>query len=147
MLSFEEKLAIIDTFSELERKQVSLGRVNYHYENSVYDKKTVVYHLHPNGNGFVYAGKVSGYETDDKGLVNIRDYSAEDLKKLVAEAIRSLSESSEETWVGPNDSILSVTYEKEEDLWFVYAGENIDSAFETYEELEEYMAEEGFRRK
>lgn len=147
MLSFEEKLAIIDTFSELERKQVSLGRVNYHYENSVYDKKTVVYHLHPNGNGFVYAGKVSGYETDDKGLVNIRDYSAEDLKKLVAEAIRSLSESSEETWVGPNDSILSVTYEEEEDLWFVYAGENIDSAFETYEELEEYMAEEGFRRK
>ena len=29
MLTFEEKLAIIESFPELERKDVSLGRVNF----------------------------------------------------------------------------------------------------------------------
>ncbi|MGQ0517887.1 hypothetical protein ACT453_49800, partial [Bacillus sp. D-CC] len=58
MLTFEEKLSIIESFPELERKNVSLKRVNFHFEESRLDKKNVVYHLHPNGNGFVYA---SGY--------------------------------------------------------------------------------------
>ena len=48
MLTFEEKLAIIESFPELERKNVSLGRVNFHFEGSIYEKKNVVYHLHPN---------------------------------------------------------------------------------------------------
>lgn len=56
MLTFEEKLSIIETFPELQRKDVSLGRVNFHYPDSVQEKKIVVQHLHPNGNGFVYAG-------------------------------------------------------------------------------------------
>lgn len=56
MLTFEEKLSIIETFPELQRKDVSLGRVNFHYPESVQEKKIVVQHLHPNGNGFVYAG-------------------------------------------------------------------------------------------
>lgn len=32
MLSFEEKRAVVESFPELERKNVSLGRINYHYE-------------------------------------------------------------------------------------------------------------------
>ena len=54
MLTFEEKTAIIESFPELTKKDVSLKRVNYHFEGSLYDKKTVIYHLHPNGNGFVF---------------------------------------------------------------------------------------------
>ncbi|MBW7461016.1 hypothetical protein K0U00_43865, partial [Paenibacillus sepulcri] len=78
MLSFEEKLAIIESFPQLERKNVSLGRVNFHFEESVHDKKIVVYHLHPGGNGFVYAGLLRGYETDERGFANIRESSAEE---------------------------------------------------------------------
>lgn len=150
MLSFEEKIAIIERFPELERKNVSLGRVNYHYEESAFEKKTVVYHLHPNGNGFVYAAMVPGYakQADDKGLVNIRDFPADELEALVRESIRSLSGGGKpgpkETWTGPDQHKLTVFYEDE--LWYVYAGDQLESAFETYEEVEEYMAEEGFSK-
>ncbi|WNQ11827.1 hypothetical protein MJA45_01870 [Paenibacillus aurantius] len=160
MLTYEEKLAILDKFPELERHEVSLGRINYHYPGSAYDKKTVAYHLHPNGNGFVYAGRLQGYDVNDKGFVNIRDYEAEPLRQLIAESIRSLTGepgeseagdrrqneagNKEEYWTGSEGEQLRVFYEDE--LWYIYAGANLESACETYEEVEEYMAEEGFRR-
>jgi hypothetical protein len=156
MLSFDQKKAIIESFSELTRKEVSLGRLNYHYEESGYEKKIVVYHLHPNGNGFVYAGHMHGYSMDDKGLVNIRDYSEEQLRQIVEASIRSLAPKSsreravsdeaeaEERWTGPNGQTLLLVYENE--LWMIYAGLNLESAFETYEEAEQYLEEEGFRK-
>lgn len=152
MLSFEQKIEIIESFPELRRKDVSLGRVNYHYEESAYDKKTVVYHLHPNGNGFVYAGQVEGAAADEKGLVNIRDYGAEELRSLIADSIRSLSKrdpsgqrQKEEAWINAERQELLVSYE--DDLWYVFSGSSLESAFETYEEVEDYMSEEGFARK
>ena len=96
MLTFAEKLAIIESFPQLQRKDVSLGRVNFHFEESVYDKKIVVQHLHPNGNGFVYAGHLPNKETDKKGLVNIRDYSEEELRDLLRKSIAYLSAFQEE---------------------------------------------------
>lgn len=159
MLSFQEKLDICSTFPELERKDVSLGRVNFAYEESLYDKKTVVYHLHPNGNGFVYAGLVPGAETDAKGFVNIRDAGAEELRELIARSIASLSQregqpapaaeqqtsrkrAKVQLWHGPGNQTLQLKYEDE--LWYIYAGLNLESAFETFEEAEEYLREEGF---
>lgn len=91
MLSFEQKLAIIEAFPELQRKNVSLGRTNFHYEESLYEKKSVVHHLHPNGNGYVFAGLVPGVATDEKGLVNIRDYSEDELRSLIEKAIQALA--------------------------------------------------------
>ncbi len=91
MLSFEEKLAIVESFPQLTRKNVSLGRVNFHYEESAADKKIVVYHLHPNGNGFVYAENINGYEPDEKGMVNIRDFSAKELRNIIEQSIQSLA--------------------------------------------------------
>lgn len=165
MLTFQEKLAILETFPQLERKDVSLGRVNFHYENSAHDKKTVVYHLHPNGNGFVYASLLQGVSTDDKGFVNIRDYSADELRSLVNKSIASLSvkpaeegeggrakplegengSSPEERWIGPDNQSLTVKFEDE--LWYIFAGLNLEAAFETYEETEQYLREEGFTRQ
>ncbi|WP_047152699.1 hypothetical protein [Aneurinibacillus tyrosinisolvens] len=150
MLTFEEKLAIIESFPQLERKNVSLGRVNFHYEESAFDKKIVVYHLHPNGNGFVYAGHLPDYDTDDKGLVNIRDYAADELRSLIKSSIESLSDDSEmeeeqgEQWTGPEEQTLLLVHEN--DLWNVYTGLNLEASFETYEEAEQYMQEEGFVR-
>jgi hypothetical protein len=155
MLSFEQKLTILDSFPELVRKSVSLGRINYHYEQSVHEKKTVAYHLHPNGSGYVYGALLSGYTADDKGYVQIRDFSEVELRDIVAKSIQSLSvpaaaspasgeRRKRERWVGANQHILTVTYEDE--LWYVHSGLNLDAAFETYDELEEYMQEEGYTR-
>lgn len=159
MLSFEEKIAIIQSFPELQRREVSLGRVNYHFEESVYEKKTVVYHLHPNGNGFVYGGKLEGYPMNDKGFVNIRDFGPDELRDIIEKSIRSLAPTEEavvsppapagrahaQRWSGPDQQSLVVFFEDE--LWYVYAGSSLESAFETYEEVEEYMQEEGFTQK
>lgn len=156
MLTFEEKLAIIETFPELERKNVSLGRVNFHFEGSMYDKKNVVYHLHPNGNGFVYAEFLSGYDLDPKGMVNIRDFSAEELKTIIGQSIKSLSpntdvesaiieDNDEERWINSEDHTLILV--NEDDMWNVYAGLNLDGTFLSYNEAKQYLEEEGFKKR
>lgn len=163
MLTFEQKLAIIASFPELQRKDVSLGRVNFHYEESVHEKKIVVYHLHPNGNGFVFAGLLEDVETDAKGFVNIREFSEDELRSLIARSIESLSAanaseepdvtsqeegyrpSRAEFWRGAGGSRLTLLYQ--DDLWYVYAGKELDMAFETHEEAVQYLADEGFRRE
>lgn len=156
MLDFKQKLEIISSFPELERKNVSLGRVNFHYPDSVMDKKVVVYHLHPNGNGYVYAKDVDAYETDDRGMVNIRDFSEEELRQIIREAIHALSEEGayeratadgvdHEIWINPHRQTLEIIYENE--LWNVYGGEMLDGTFRSYREAKEYLIEEGFRPK
>ncbi|MDP4084294.1 MAG: hypothetical protein Q8934_06715 [Bacillota bacterium] len=157
MLTFEEKLAIIETFPELERKNVSLGRVNYQIKNSELDKKNVVYHLHPNGNGFVYAGRIPNVQSDEKGMVNIRDLSAKDLHHLIKESIISLSspektvaetaiigDNEEERWVNDENQILLLL--NEDEVWNIYYGLNLEETFGTYEEAEMFLVDEGFRR-
>lgn len=156
MLTFEEKIAIIETFSELERKNVSLGRVNFHFEGSIYEKKNVVYHLHPNGNGFVYGEFLSGYDMDPKGMVNIRDFSAEELKTIITQSIQSLSpntdaesaiieDNEEERWINAENHTLILV--NEDDMWNVYAGLNLDGTFLSYNEAKQYLEEEGFRKR
>ncbi len=152
MLTFDEKLAIIKSFPELERKDVSLGRVNFHYNNSSFDQKNVVYHLHPNGNGFVYAGKTTGYQTNDKGMVNIRDFSEEEIRQVISQSILSLTsleveeelELIEEIWINNNTVTLSLV--KEEGIWNVYADDMLDGTFTTYKEAAHYLGEEGFTK-
>ncbi|WP_379132092.1 hypothetical protein [Paenibacillus sp. sgz500958] len=159
MLTFEQKLAILDSYPQLERRNVSLGRVNYHFEGSRHEKKTIASHLHPNGNGYIFAGLLRGYESDAKGLVNIRDYSEAELRELIDASITSLSmfipdapvvskrkkkaaSASDSFWSNAEGNLLKLT--REEDLWYLYAGLNLEMAFETIEEAEEYLMEEGF---
>lgn len=165
MLTFEQKLEILQSYPQLERRDVSLGRVNFHYENSAHDKKIVVYHLHPRGNGYIYAGLLQGYPVDEKGHVNIRDYAEEDLRSLVEQSIQSLSVNINEhgstitkekevlvsiprgetlggLWSDTNGQLLTLKYE--DDLWYIYSGLSLEMVFETREEAGEYLAEEGF---
>ena len=154
MLTFEEKIAIIESFTELERKNVSLGRINYQYPESKLDKTNVVYHLHPNGNGFVYAEGIPGYPIGPKGMVNIRDFSAEQLEAIIAKSIELLStdpqevesfvEVEEETWKNNDGHTLTVVLE--DDMWNVYAGLNLDGTFPSYNEARSYLMEEGFHK-
>lgn len=156
MLTFEEKLAIIEAFPELKRKNVSLGRVNFQYEESVTDKKNIVYHLHPNGNGFVYAEPLGGYSTDDKGMVNIRDFSKHELRTIIGQAIEALSprtiaeeaiigEAFEERWVDAENHTLILI--DEDEMWNIYSGLNLEDTFATYQEAALYLEEEGFKRQ
>lgn len=156
MLTFEQKLAIIESFPELERKNVSLGRVNFHFEESATEKKNVVYHLHPNGNGFVYAEEIEGYPTDNKGMVNIRDFSEKDLREVIEQSILSLSptpkkeaaiigENDEERWINAENHTLILVFEDE--MWSVYAGLNLDETFPSYSEAKQYLEEEGFKQQ
>jgi hypothetical protein len=157
VLTFEEKLEIIESYPELQKKEVSLGRVNFHFEASVYEKKIVVQHLHPNGNGFVYAGQLSKKATDKKGFINIRDYSEKDLRSLLRESITYLStlpaskvedtidKEIEGTWIGPDHHELTVV--NEDLLWNIYAGVNLEECFESPVEAKNYLTEEGFRKK
>ena len=157
MLSFDEKLAIAESFPELQRKDVSLGRVNFHYDRSVTDKKTVVYHLHPNGNGYVYAGELPDVHSDDKGLVNIRDYTADEFRSLIERSIRSLSgsgtaasapagQAQEERWSNAKGQTLELKFEDEDQMWYVFSGLSLDATFDTYAEAKEYLEDEGFER-
>lgn len=149
MLTFEEKQRIIESFPELTRKEVSMKRVNYHYEESLFDKTVVVQHLHPNGNGFVYVAGIPGYDADDRGLVNIREASEEELRKTIRDAIDALSQESEEEepveelWVDGEGQQLTLL--EEEGYWNVYHGYNLDESFGDYEEAKTYLREEGFK--
>ncbi|GKV64441.1 MULTISPECIES: hypothetical protein [Sporosarcina] len=151
MLTFEEKQQIIEGFPELVKKEVSMKRLNYHYEESLFDKTVVVQHLHPNGNGFVYVADVKGYEPDERGLVNIREFTAEELRTVIKAAVEALAtepaeaEPLSETWQHPNGSTLTVL---EEDSFFnVYHGVNLEEGFGDYGEAVSYLKEEGFSLK
>ncbi|SIT88670.1 hypothetical protein [Edaphobacillus lindanitolerans] len=148
MLNFAEKEAIIGKFPELTRKEVSMGRVNYHFDESLHEKKIVVRHLHENGNGFVYVGKLPEYEADKKGFINIREFSAEELEQVIADAIAYLStdpagEPVNETWKNREGTVLHL---KEENGYFnLYYGDNLEEGFGSAKEAHVYLLDEGFR--
>ncbi|WJY27090.1 hypothetical protein [Sporosarcina trichiuri] len=150
MLTFEEKQAIIESYPELTRKDVSMKRVNYHYLDSKFDKTVVVQHLHPNGNAFVYVADIPGYEPDGRGLVNVREASEAELRQVIEDAIKGLSESNddrepvEEVWRDGNNSKLEL--KEELDAWNVYHGLNLEDSFGDYQEAVDYLKEEGFRK-
>lgn len=153
MLTFEQKQAIIESFSELTKKEISMKRVNYHFMDSLFEKTIVVEKLHPNGNGFVFVGDLLRYENEanDKGLVNIRDYDEQQLRAIIEDAITYLGEEQEEeepvieTWRNREGDQLELAFEQRS--WNVYHRDNLEEAFGTYEAAKEYLLEEGFRKK
>lgn len=150
MLNFEEKQAIIESFPQLTRKEVSMKRLNYHFEESVYDKKIIVQHLHPNGNGFVYVEGIPGYETDDRGLMNIREATEVELRQVITDAIQALSkeekveEPVQQVWTDA-DSVLVL--KEEEGYWNIYHESNLEESFGDYEDAVAYLKEEQFSLK
>ncbi|MBM7609581.1 hypothetical protein JOD29_002851 [Lysinibacillus composti] len=152
MLTFEQKQAIIESFPQLTKKEISLNRLNYHYEESLFEKSIVVEKLHPNGNGFVYVGDLLKYEpiANDKGLVNIRDFSEDELKEIITDSINYLSEEIDEqpiveVWTSREGTKLELVYEKRN--WNVYFNNNLEESFGSKEAAVDYLREEGFRLK
>ena len=151
MLTFEQKQTIIESFPELTKKEISLKRLNYHFEATLYEKSIVVEKLHPNGNGFVFVGDLLKYEKEanDKGLVNIREYDEEALREIVAASIHYLSEEIDdspiiEDWVSREGAKLQLVFENRS--WNIYHNENLEEAFGTRETAVAYLREEGFKQ-
>ncbi|OCS84536.1 hypothetical protein [Caryophanon tenue] len=153
MLTFEQKQQIIESYSELERKDISLKRVNYHLPTSLYEKTLVVEKLHPNGNGYVFVGDLLAYESmaDERHLVNIREFSEKQLRDILADVIAYLTEEDEpvlplhETWSNREGDVLTVRFDGHD--YGVYHGENVEEIFGKYETAKSYLLEEGFRLK
>lgn len=151
MLTFEQKQEIIESFPQLTKKEISLKRVNYHFEASLYEKTVVVEKLHPNGNGFVFVGDLLKYaeEAGDNGLVNIRDYSEEALREIVRDAINYLAEEEVEelpiveTWTSRDGTTLELEFNDRS--WNIYHQGNLEESFGTREDAVAYLREEGFR--
>nr|WP_106781663.1 hypothetical protein [Lysinibacillus timonensis] len=149
MLTFEQKKAIIESFPELTKKEISLNRLNYHFDGSLYEKTIVVEKLHPNGNGFVYVGDLLKYEEEanDKGLVNIREYSEGKLREILNDSISYLAEDHDEpiveTWVSKEGSLLELNFNRRS--WNVYFNGNLEESFGTREAAVSYLKEEGFK--
>ncbi|MGE7919687.1 hypothetical protein ACQKM9_12155 [Viridibacillus sp. NPDC093762] len=151
MLTFEQKQAIIESFPQLTRKEISMKRLNYHFDGSQYEKKIVVEKLHPNGNGFVYVGDLLRYKADDRGLINIRDFSEQELREIIEDSLMYLSEIDEvvpevrieQSWRNRNDDQLLLV--EEDPFWNVYHGFNLEESFGTRDDAENYLYSEGFK--
>lgn len=150
MLTFEQKQAIIESFPGLTKKEISLKRINYHFEATLYEKSIVVEKLHPNGNGFVFIGDLLKYEKEanDKGLVNIRDYDEEALREIIEASIEYLSEEIDdspiiEVWTSREGTKLELVFDSRS--WNVLHNENLEETFGTRDAAVDYLREEGFR--
>ncbi|MGD8189416.1 DUF6946 family protein [Brevibacillus ginsengisoli] len=95
MLSFIEKRAIILSFPELIEIQDSEGRVNYEYIESKKRRKVIAREFHPSGNGYVYSDTTHLYDVDERGWVQIKDFTEKELRLIIMRAIVSLSEEAE----------------------------------------------------
>lgn len=148
MLTFEQKQAILEDFPQLTKKDISMKRVNYHFEGSLYEKTIIVEKLHPNGNGFVFVGALEKYkEQSVKGLVNIRDFSEAELREIVQDAIDYLAEEIDnspivEIWTNAEGTTLELVYNYQN--YSVYHDKNLEDTFGTREVAVEYLKEEGF---
>lgn len=152
MLTFEQKKEIIGRFSQLTEKAISMNRLNYHFEGSKYEKTIVVEKLHPNGNGFVYVGDLLAYKADAKGLVNIRDFSEQQLIEVIEDSITYLTEVDEipevvlveETWENASHDQLVLV--EEDPYWNIYHESNLEESFGRRDDAEEYLKAEGFKK-
>lgn len=89
-------------------------------------------------------------------MVNIRDFSKEELIEVIEKSIQSLGPNiqeeetveeeivEEETWIDTENNTLLLF--QEEGFWNIYAGVNLENSFFSYEEACEYLREEGFNK-
>jgi len=96
MLSFEEKIQVLNSFSELTPKEMSNNRINYKYTNKRGVEVNVIKHLKSNHTGYINVGYLhkdayNGIPQKD-GFLNIdRNVSdSQEFRLLVEKVIDSL---------------------------------------------------------
>lgn len=122
MLSFEEKKAIFHSF-KLEEKQMSNGKVSFHYPESKQRGQVLATQLHSTGNGYVVGKymseetiKKNGYTVDSRGWISIKDFSKEELEKVITEAMNSMHSTTTDIEEEPIETLLVREETIQEDL-------------------------------
>lgn len=150
MLSFEEKKAIFDSFSELTCQPVSMNRLNYHFEESAIPKTILVKYLHPkSSNAFIYAGYLPASETKG-GYISVHDGTKEEIIEKVNLALEFLRltedgfpEGYEELWRDNRGDELTLRYNNY--MWSVLMTSGaVEAVFKTKQQAEGYLMDEGF---
>jgi len=92
-LFFEQKRKIFKSFPELTEKIDKYGRISYLYEGSKRRRKQIARELTHTGNGYIYGGFLPEYHylIDERGWINILDFSESQLRELISKVIRSFS--------------------------------------------------------
>ena len=103
MLSFEQKKLIFESFTGLEERHISYGRVNYIYSKSLKRGKVLATQLNESGNGYIIGKyleneliKKKGYLVDNQGWISIKNFSKQELIELIHLALNYMS-STEQT--------------------------------------------------
>lgn len=150
MLTFEEKKAIFDGFSELTCQAVSMNRLNYHFEESAIPKTILVKYLHPrSGNAFIYAGYLPATEAKG-GYISVHDATKEEIIEKVNLALEYLRltedgfpEGYEELWRDNRGDELTLRYNNY--MWSVIMSSGaVEAVFKTKQHAEGYLMDEGF---
>lgn len=94
MLSFNEKREIFNSFKELSEVSDKYGRYFYYYYDSKSYRKLLVRDFSLKGSGYVYCEVLPEYKDNknDRGWINIKDFTQTRLKDLVSNIIKYHSE-------------------------------------------------------
>lgn len=91
-LSLQQKRQIFKSFPELTEYVDKSGRYGYNFEGSKHKRKNIAREFTHTGNGYVFGENlVDFYQlADERGWVNVRDFTATQLRDIVRRAIDSL---------------------------------------------------------
>lgn len=94
-LSLSQKREILNSFKELTEQVDNNGRYSYKLEDSADKRKVIAREFTHTGNGYVYGMNLPDYSklTDARGWVNVKDFSATQLKDIVSKQIEYLKDS------------------------------------------------------
>ncbi len=89
MLSLEEKRQILNSFKELREELDDFSRYFYYFDQASSRRKIIAREFVESGNGYVYGADLSDYraQADTRGWVNVKYFSAEQLRDILRKAI------------------------------------------------------------
>lgn len=93
MLTLEEKINILNSYSKLRKTLIKPGRINYYYDQAKTRRKVIVRELWHTGNGYVFAGYLNEYknEVDTRGFISIDKFinNENEFRTLIEKVIAS----------------------------------------------------------
>lgn len=95
MLSFEDKIRIFNSYSELREGHIKHNKTNFYFDNSKVRKKVVARELGTNRAGYLFVGYLKEFESikDKNGFINLDKHvkREEHLRQLIVRVINSLN--------------------------------------------------------
>jgi hypothetical protein len=91
LLGLEQKRAILNSYPDIIEIQISQDRYNYEFRLTKQRHKNVACELNQNGNGYVIGRYFKhDYNLTNDGWFNIAEFSEEELRTIIIQAMGSL---------------------------------------------------------